>query len=186
MPDQVSGILSPFLRRRRMANAQRYVRGKTLDYGCGVGMFSKFVPASQYVGIDSDPHSISVARSDNPDHIFLLNEDDAQLKQYGPYDTILALAVIEHIPDRSGLLYHFKGLLSSSGTIVLTTPHPVSQTAHLMGSRIRLFSKEAEDEHGELIDRNQMELLLTKAELKIEIYKKFLFGMNQLFVIRSM
>jgi 2-polyprenyl-3-methyl-5-hydroxy-6-metoxy-1,4-benzoquinol methylase len=184
MPNQISGLLSPFLRKQRLIRACRHIHGRTLDFGCGVGVLARLLPPYRYVGIDRDPDSIALARSAHPTHIFFEGVNCAPIRQFAPFETIVALDVLEHISKRSKLLTHFEAILSPDGTLVITTPHPISRIPHRVGSYIGLFSREAEQEHGALIDRMEMERLLVGTQLRIELYIRFLFGMNQLFVIR--
>ena len=44
------------------------------------------------------------------------------------FDTIVSLAVIEHAPDPKGFLMELAGRLEKGGRIVLTTPHPLSES----------------------------------------------------------
>jgi len=181
MGDQVNGFLSPFLRKRRIAAALPYVRGKVLDFGCGVGRFSELVPPEQYTGVDLDEESIALARREYRECIFYTAVEFADTN--GRYDTIVSLAVIEHAPDPKGFLMELAERLEKGGRIVLTTPHPMSDIIHKAGSRVCLFSREADDEHESLIDGKRMEMIAAEAGMKITARKRFLFGINQLFVL---
>jgi len=181
MGDQVNGLLSPFLRNRRIAAALPYVRGRVLDFGCGVGRFSELVPAEQYTGVDLDAESVAQARKDHPGVSFFTTDEFADT--ISCYDTIVSLAVIEHAPDPKGFLMELAERLGKGGRIVLTTPHPMSDIIHRAGSRMRLFSREADDEHESLIDGKRMANAAAEAEMKITVRKRFLFGINQLFVL---
>lgn len=184
MGDQVNGLLSPFLRNRRIAAALPYVQGRVLDFGCGVGRFSESVPAGNYTGVDLDEESVSLARRGHPECSFFTAAEFAGT--IGRYDTVVSLAVIEHAPDPKGFLMELAERLEEGGKIVLTTPHPASDIIHRAGSRIRLFSREADDEHESLLDGKRMAAAAAEAGMKITVRKRFLFGINQLFVLERM
>lgn len=179
MADQASGLLSPWLRKRRQKKARPYIRGRVLDCGCGVGTLSEMCRPDSYLGVDVDEWSIDVARKTHPRFRF-----DTDLPETGEFDTIVALAVIEHISDPVALLERFKSRLGAEGRIVLTTPHPSIEYVHTIGARIGLFSAHASEEHERLIDYGRMKELSAKAGLVIEKYECFLLGANQLFVLR--
>ncbi|MFH1091929.1 MAG: methyltransferase type 11, partial [Pseudomonadota bacterium] len=73
--------------------------------------------------------------------------------------------------------------LSPGGRIIITTPHPFGGFVLDLGARLRLFSRQAQDEHERLYDREAIEKLAGGTNLVLEIYKRFLFGFNQLFIL---
>ncbi|MEA2016482.1 MAG: methyltransferase domain-containing protein, partial [Actinomycetota bacterium] len=99
MPDQTKGLLSPFLRGRRFNKALPFIEGKVLDYGCGVGLLANYIPDDRYVGVDTDSISIDMAKKLNPSYRFfkIMSSDYKEIKEFCPFDTIVMLAVIEHI-----------------------------------------------------------------------------------------
>ena len=101
----------------------------------------------------------------------------------GEFDLIVLLAVIEHVPDPVELLGRLRGLLGPEGRIVMTTPHRRAAWLHTLGAKIRLFSREASDEHETLFDLAMMHSAAGRAGLAIDRYRRFLFGVNQLFVV---
>ena len=94
MADQISGILSPFLRAQRIKAAKPYINGRTLDYGCGIGVLSEIVYNQNYTGVDIDPESIKVARKRYPCQRFFTLDEFLQIAEF--YDSIVCLAVIVH------------------------------------------------------------------------------------------
>jgi 2-polyprenyl-3-methyl-5-hydroxy-6-metoxy-1,4-benzoquinol methylase len=182
MADQVAGLLSPILRWRRFSAARPYVKGRVLDIGCGVGHLSRDFPSNSYIGIDSDPESIEVARSNNPGKSFaLLSQFDEAVK--GQFDTIVCLAVIEHVDQPIEFLEKLRPFLARNGQIVLTTPNPRFDHLHGIGAKLGLFTQEAHDEHQSLMDRMGILRNAQAAELSIDVYKRFLLGANQLAVL---
>jgi 2-polyprenyl-3-methyl-5-hydroxy-6-metoxy-1,4-benzoquinol methylase len=176
--EERGGRLSPWLSQRRMRVSRDFLRGRVLDFGCNDGALLAYCPQDRYVGLDIAENGLARARAAHPGVRFVT--------EVGPderFDTIAALAMIEHVADPRGLLARFAGMLAPGGRIVLTTPHPRMEWAHTVGARLRIFSSEAHDEHEDLLDRARMQRLAESAGLRIELYKRFLFGANQLFVL---
>jgi 2-polyprenyl-3-methyl-5-hydroxy-6-metoxy-1,4-benzoquinol methylase len=174
----LGGRLSPWLSRQRMRQGRPYLRGRVLDYGCHDGTLAADVPADRYVGVDIHLPSLAEARARHPLHTFVTEVSDDER-----FDTIIGLAFIEHVPDPGGFLARFAGMLRPGGRIVLTTPHPWFEWVHTAGAKVKLFSAHAHEEHEELIDRPTMERLCARAGLRIERYRRFQLGANQLFVL---
>ena len=110
MADQGSGgLLSPFLRSRRIAAARPFLKGRLLDLGCGCGKLAGIVPPDSYLGVDIDEYSLDRARAAYPEHAFcsrLPPKDEA-------FDTVVALAFIEHVPDPAEALREMAARLRS-------------------------------------------------------------------------
>ena len=179
MADQGSeGILSPFLRKKRIAAARPFLIGRVLDVGCGSGSLADIVKPSLYYGVDIDSESLDCARNKFPDHHF---ENTLPLSSE-KFETVVSLAVIEHIQDPGAFLLELSCYLDDSpnACIVITTPHPSVDWVHEFGAKIGLFSSHANEEHEELLDRNKLNTAGKKAGLNLRHYKKFLFGANQI------
>ena len=101
------------------------------------------------------------------------------------FDTIAMLAVIEHVSQPEELLALMKKKLNPRGRIVLTTPHPLAHIIHRAGSRIGIFSRSAAEEHETLLDRASMRVAARRAGLRVVLEKRFMLGMNQLFILEA-
>ncbi len=158
-----------------------YIHGRTLDIGCGSGHLAALIDKDDYVGLDPDEESLVVARAQFPNHRFYTACDAAEEK----FDTVVSLAVIEHVEDPEKFLRSLASYLerSAESRIVITTPHPRVDWVHDLGARAGLFSAHASDEHEELLDRAKLEDLCGRADLRLSDYKRFLFGANQVAVI---
>jgi 2-polyprenyl-3-methyl-5-hydroxy-6-metoxy-1,4-benzoquinol methylase len=179
MADQANeGVLSPFLRNRRIAAAAVHLRGTVLDVGCGNGGLARHVPPERYLGLDVDPVSVAAAQAACPDHRFVVGD----VPDGGVYDTIVALAVIEHVPDPASFLRRLSQFMrdEASARIVCTTPHPSMETLYNAGARIGLFSQSAQEEHETLLDRDALSRAAGGADLRMVDYRRFLFGANQI------
>jgi 2-polyprenyl-3-methyl-5-hydroxy-6-metoxy-1,4-benzoquinol methylase len=181
MADQGSeGLLSPYLRCKRIEAVRPYLKGNILDVGCGSGALAQYVSADFYAGVDPDKHSLSVARQQFPNHQFYESLPDADR----PFNTIVSLAVIEHVSDP---ILFLRNLLEHLGrrpddVIVCTTPHPSVDWLHTLGASMKLFSSHASEEHEELLDKPKLEKLAAKSGLLLATYRRFLFGANQIAV----
>lgn len=185
MADQgVEGLLSPFLRRKRVDAAKPYLLGHILDIGCGSGALAALVPADHYIGVEMDAISLRQAQLRFPSHRFasILPESPDLL-----FDTIILLAVIEHVSDPGRFLGTLTTHLSESATacIVVTTPHPSVKWVHDIGTAFGLFSKHANEEHDVLLDRSRLEMVGIQAALKLVKYRRFLFGTNQIAIFKK-
>ncbi len=179
MPDQGGeGLFSPYLRRKRIDKARPFLAGRILDVGCGTGALAAFVPPERYFGVEPDDFSIELAQRSFPKHYFSKTLPDDQ-----DYDVIVALAVIEHIPDPVKWLSELVQKLVAGGIMVLTTPHPAMEWIHSMGAKIGIFSAHAHEQHETLLDARAMSEIADKADLQVTRYSKFLLGCNQLFIL---
>ena len=136
-----------------------------------------------YLGVEVDPVSLDSAVRNFPVHRFQKVLPDATEK----FDTVIALAVIEHVKKPEYFLAELAKRLKidKSVRVVITTPHPSMDWIHDLGASIGLFSKHANEEHEELLDRVKLEFVGTKAGLNLVSYKRFLFGANQLAVFEK-
>jgi 2-polyprenyl-3-methyl-5-hydroxy-6-metoxy-1,4-benzoquinol methylase len=175
-----AGMLSYWLVRRRQRAVRCHLKGRVLDFGCGVGTLAEICDPARYLGVDVDPRKIEIARKERPAYRF-----ETSVGASERFDTVAALAFIEHVHDPAGYLRRFAGMLNEGGTVVLTTPHPSLEWVHTVGSRIGLFSHAAHEEHEDLIDRSRMGELLEGTGVRLAGYHRFLFGANQLFVLTS-
>jgi len=187
MTNQVTGFLSPFIRKKRLAKALPFIKGKVLDYGCGTGLLAKYITKNKYVGIDIDQRSINMAKILNPGYRFfkITGIENKEIGKLGPYDTIVMLAVIEHLAEPKKILKDLSKTLNRSGNLIITTPHPASNNIHNLGSKIGLFSREAEEQHQKLYNYKDLNKLCYEAGMKIIKYQKFLLNLNQLFLLKK-
>lgn len=181
MADQgAEGLLSPWLRKQRFKAALPHLKGRVLDFGCGSGMLAAFVDTDFYLGVEVDESSLQQACSNYPAHHFIPKLPDSEEK----FDSIVSLAVIEHVNDPADFLSRLAGYLNPapSSRVVITTPYPSVDWIHDLGAKIGLFSKHANEEHEDLLDRSKLEKAGLNAGLKMVTYQRFLFGANQVAV----
>lgn len=173
------GLLSPYLRRRRLEAVRPFLRGRVLDFGCGSGALAQLVPADRYLGVEVDAVSLRLARSKFPGHRFV---DALPVPAEGMFDTVVLLAVIEHVAEPVACLRALAARLAPAdeARLVLTTPHPWSDRIHDAGSALGLFSRHANEEHEQLLDRRRLADVGRAAGLRLVAYRRFLGMLNQL------
>jgi 2-polyprenyl-3-methyl-5-hydroxy-6-metoxy-1,4-benzoquinol methylase len=184
MADQVAagGRLSPWLRQRRLDAARSYLSGgRVLDIGCGSGLLAQWCATENYLGIEPDEASLLAARAAFPRHRF-----QPDLPGGGEWDVIVLLAVIEHLPEPHFVLRQLRSLASPKACLVITTPNPWFSWAYRFGAHLGLFSRVADEEHEELLDKNDVEHICEVAGWRLQVSRRFLGGGNQLFVARPM
>src|SRR5438094_4058224 len=100
MADQLTGLLSPFLRSRRIAAVEPFLsQGPLLDIGCGTGALARDVDSTRYLGADRGEESIAIAKNLFPTHRFLTLTDFAPSQNANQFERIVGLSVTEHVED---------------------------------------------------------------------------------------
>jgi 2-polyprenyl-3-methyl-5-hydroxy-6-metoxy-1,4-benzoquinol methylase len=172
------GLLSRFLREKRSLAAVPYLRGNVLDVGCGGGFLAQFVSPERYVGFDVSGDALEAARRAWPSHVFT-----DQMPSHRQFDTVVALAVIEHVKNPEEFLFTVSAGLTPEGRIVLTTPHPHFRKVHDIGAMLGLFSRDAAEEHESFLDDREIRRRSRAPGLEVAVSRRFLLGANQLFVL---
>lgn len=179
MSDQSrQGLLSSFLQHQRINAVKKIISGDVLDFGCGNGKLVENISVRSYLGFDQDEDAVKIAREDHPKWNFT-----SQLPVNHYFDTIVMLAVIEHIYKPETILTTLGSMIKENGKIIITTPHPSFNSLYELGARIGLFSRSAYDEHEKLIVFSSLCEISDKSGLQIVYYRRFLAGANQLFVL---
>ena len=182
MADQGSeGLLSPFLRTQRLRAVRPWLKGRVLDVGCGSGELAAELPPDRYYGFDKDPEAVALAQSRFPRHRFTVAWPD--LTEH--FETVVALAVIEHVAQPDAFLASLARFLSSGtdARLLLTTPHPCAEGIHTLGAAVGLFSRHASEEHEKLLDLDALHTMAGLAGLRLLEYRRFLLKANQLAVL---
>lgn len=183
MADQgAEGLFSPWLRGQRINAVLPFIKGRVLDVGAGSGALAQWVGADRYHGVEIDSASLHIARQACPRHLFTVEMP----RETELFDTIVALAVIEHVKDPAVFLEVLSRHLEThvDACIVISTPHPSADLVHTVGSRMGLFSRHAHEEHEQLLNRNRLDILAVAMGLRLALYRRFQFGMNQLAVFQ--
>ena len=158
---------------------------RVLDVGCGLtDLPERF---KDYVGCDRNPAVLAQQRRRFPKRDFYewdIARGGAPLALVGegPFEGILLLAVLEHVAAPAAVLARLSPLLSPGGRLVATTPHPVGRLPLEAGAALGLLSSHAHDEHERLLGPEDLDAAGRGAGLALVLYRRFLFGMNQLAV----
>lgn len=104
-----------------------------IDIGCGPGnsteVLRTLAPTAAISGIDSSPDMIDAARKRLPELPFAV-DDIAAWDDPGPYDLILANAVLQWLPGHETLLPKLVGKLASGGTLAFQVPDNLDEPTH--------------------------------------------------------
>lgn len=133
------GLLFPYLRGKRLAVVSPFLRDRILGAGCDPGMLASIVAPENYLGVNIDQQSPAKARLTHPKHQF---QSDFPAT-HSDFNTVIALAVIEHLPKPAKFLRSLTNLLASGsgGCIIIGTPHPSTGWLHIIGVSIGLFTQ---------------------------------------------
>jgi len=123
----------PYVRVARMIGAR--AGDKVLDLGCGPAqILSRLDEGVQYLGVDENPAHIEFAKkkySQRKARFVSSNVFDIDLEKEGPFDKVLMLGFMHHLPDEAldrileYLSHHVKGQLITFDP-VRTAYHPIS------------------------------------------------------------
>ena len=131
-----------------------------------------------YLGVDIDQESLQIARRRRPHFCFA-----SEATGHKHFDTIVALALLEHVPDPCSTLQELRSCGGPGCRIVLTVPHPSYYWLHAMLSHIGILSRNAHEEHQQAIDEDLIGILARETGMRIVEYRRFLMGANQLLVL---
>jgi len=128
----ISGESSEYFAKYKAAYVARHwrdVRGKVLDFGCGVGLLSRFLreqlPYSEIDGYDPSPESI---RNVSP-ALLAACMFTSDLEEIGNrYEIIIIANVMHHIPpvQRQGIILELRNRLADRGRIVAFEHNPLN------------------------------------------------------------
>lgn len=182
-------LLSDYLARARANIAQQYASGRVLDLGCGNAETYRLArhAISEYHGIDLDPAAINRLRAEFPEasfHVADLDEDP--LPDGIQVDTVLLIALIEHIFNQKHMMREIVKCLAPSGRVVVTTPTPLgNDVVHRIGGKIGIFAGSAVRTHIVIYNRPRLEILASEFGLVLDTYKRFQLGCNQLAILKK-
>lgn len=180
----VTGLFSRFLMQQRFHQVLPYLQGSILDIGCGRAyLLERLPPEQEYVGVERNENFHQWLLKNRPGREFHQADLDKQELALGrKFDTIVMLAVIEHLTQPGKALCQIAAHLKPGGRLLITTPSPFGDRIHRFGARFKLFSQRAVEVHETIFTRDALQTLLNDCGLNLERYQPFLFGGNQLFI----
>jgi trans-aconitate 2-methyltransferase len=107
--------------------------GSVIDLGCGPGNSTEVLaarfPGAAVQGLDSSSDMIAAARRRLP-HVQFAIAGIEQWQEAGPFDVILANAVMQWVPDHAHLFPALVSKLASGGALAIQMPDNLDVPAH--------------------------------------------------------
>ena len=104
-----------------------------VDLGCGPGNSTEVLaarfPGAGISGLDSSAEMIAAAKQRLPSLHFAV-ADIAAWDAPGPFDVLLANAVLQWVPDHAALLPRLLGRLAPGGSLAVQMPDNLNEPAH--------------------------------------------------------
>jgi len=126
--DDLAQTLSLELHLERYRFASQHLAGtRCLDIACGCGygsfLLAQSHPSLQVTGVDLDPETIGYARQryQRPNLSFL-QADVLEYQPETPFDNVVSLETIEHIPDTGRLVARLRNCVSETGQLIASVP----------------------------------------------------------------
>jgi 2-polyprenyl-3-methyl-5-hydroxy-6-metoxy-1,4-benzoquinol methylase len=117
-----------FARRYYAALVRRYAPpgGKLLEMGCGLGdLLGLLQDDFQCVGIDLIDYAIEQTKQNAPRaEAYVMSADNLSSFEAGTFSAVVALHLVEHLPDPQDVIHQVSTLLQPGGIFLFATPHP--------------------------------------------------------------
>lgn len=159
-----SKLVEGYLQKNRFTKAVPFLKGDVLDFGGNNGELKKYVSGSYT----------------------LVNYDHSPMENK-TFDTIVALAVIEHIPvaDVFSIFRLLRSKLKPGGVLLLTTPTRVAKPLLELLAFLNVLDKQNIEEHKHYWSKKEIENLAQTNGFTIKEYQKFQFGFNQVALLTA-
>lgn len=136
---------------------------KHLDIGCGDGYFIKRSPCIEKYAMDQKYGDFFNDKLDFSS---------------GYFDYVTMIAVIEHLTHPQCALEEIHRILKPKGQFIFTTPKKISEKF------VKLYMKNIEQHHEQYFNLKAIQKMTNKT-YNIVLYKTFMLGLNQLFVLEK-
>lgn len=170
MQNIIFGALGNFVKNTRYSQASPFIYGRVLDVGCGTTkIMSHLNRGCLYTGVDR-------FCADKP-YLIKADIENKQERKWisGRYNSIVMLAVIEHLQNPKEVLTWLKTVIHKPGRLVITTPT-------IYGHKLdNIFFGQGFD-HTFIFDKNSITSVVESAGYEIQLFEYFELGMNQLVV----
>jgi 2-polyprenyl-3-methyl-5-hydroxy-6-metoxy-1,4-benzoquinol methylase len=151
LQDEATGLETLRLHIERYEFAARKLvhADSILDLACGVGYGSRFLkdslPAARITGVDSSSEAIEHAKLRYTCPGLTFQTADAMSFGAGPFDAVVSLETIEHLPDPEAFIQRTRTILLRPGGIFIgsvpVTPSVDANPHHLHDFSARSFRK---------------------------------------------
>jgi SAM-dependent methyltransferase len=175
--DQCRRLGLTSINRQRIDFALGFCRGALLDIGAGDNELVRRYPGSG-VGVDVFDWGSGA----------MVLEDTSKLPFPGKsFDTVTFLACLNHIPNREEVIADARRVLKDDGQIVATMINPVIS---LVGHKYLWWYAEHHERGmapGEVYGfwTSETVALMAKAEMKLVAHRRFVYGLNNLYVFKK-
>ncbi|MBE9532040.1 MAG: methyltransferase domain-containing protein [Proteobacteria bacterium] len=159
-------VFIPLTRYLRARQGLSVIKGTEshLDMGCGDCYFLLNSPCKKRIGLDMRfGDDLNKGGLDFPDDSF---------------DNVSMIAVIEHLEEPKRIVKEIARILKPGGHFIVTTPLEKGEWI------MKLLKKDISEIHEEYYGPSEMRSLV-EGSLELKVFRKFLFGFNQLFVMEK-
>lgn len=112
-----------------MKRIHPYCKGRILDLGCGIGVFTKLLVDAGFnvIGVDGSKQKIETAKKNIPAALFLVSTFE-EFSPDGSFDTIIAKNIIEHLTEEQSkaLLKNTYVWLNPGGKLIIYVPNALA------------------------------------------------------------
>jgi len=140
----------------------RWLRGRVLDVGCGIGDMLRFLPSS--IGVDVNPVNVSLCR--DAGLVAEVMAPDVLPFDNGSFDSVILDNVLEHIEEPGPLLAEIRRVLVDGGVFVVGVP----------GER----GYAADADHKQFYDRVRLEKTIVEAGFVLDRLRGMPFNCDAL------
>ncbi len=176
-----------WLRKRQVARYYKRRTGTVVDLGAGYDcrlLLALLAANSELLGIAVDSEFDARVPADR---LQLVNADLNQILPFPPQsvDTVLTLAVLEHLSEPATFLSEIHRILRPGGMVLLTTPGPTAQPLlEFLAFTLGVIDAHEIRDHKHYFSSTELVSALTKAGFTEENIqaKTFIFGMNNVVI----
>ncbi len=176
--------LDRFLQSWRMGKAAKWTRpgDRVLDVGCHQGEF--FRKYGREIGISVGIDPLAVPRADGKFRLINGHFPDGNVFPRESFDTLIMLAVIEHVEDRASIFREAAHVLSKAGRVIVTVPSPRVDAILEILVRLKIADGMSLEEHGGF-DPESLPETAGECGFRVLHRESFQFGLNNLMVFEK-
>lgn len=149
--------------RERLNRLRQHIKSgsKIMDFGCGSGLFLKYVISKGFMGYGFDK---SKGLTKNLQRLGIPSYANVTKIPNGYFDAVTCFDVIEHTTNPCELIKDIRRTLKKNGVLMVTTPNAYGVSGCLLKSRWWVFGPEA---HYIMFSIDSLKKLLTKEGFEI-------------------